>query len=232
MVPNMAKAVNDDRYERKFQLSGLTLPQVELLVKHHPALFREIYPPRYVNNIYCDSVDMKSYFDNVAGVFERTKARVRWYGDLFGRIEEPVLELKIKNGLLGTKEFYPLHSFLIRERFSVQIIADIITISDIPETLRLKLQTLRPVLLNQYRRQYFRSADRNYRITIDTDLRFYRIDNYDNPFLHQVRDKSRIILELKYKKEMDDNVDVITNAFPFRLTKSSKYVSAIQGIYV
>jgi len=97
---------------------------------------------------------------------------------------------------------------------------------------RLKLRALRPVLLNQYKRKYFQSADKNYRITVDTDLRFYRIGNYSNPFLHQVTDNGHIILELKYNKEMDDNVGLITNAFPFRLTKSSKYVSAIDRIYV
>jgi len=139
MVPNMAKAADNYRYERKFLQFELTSQQIELLIKMHHAMFAEIYHQRYVNNIYCDSVDMKSYFDNVDGVFERTKARIRWYGELFGQIEKPVLELKIKNGLLGTKKSYLLHSFAIGERFDVKIISDVIKRSEIPETLRLML---------------------------------------------------------------------------------------------
>jgi hypothetical protein len=42
------------RYEKKFIAEGFTLPEVLARVKRHPAAFREVYPPRIVNNIYLD----------------------------------------------------------------------------------------------------------------------------------------------------------------------------------
>ena len=59
-------------------------------------------------NFYFDSVNFNNYYDNLDGNIFRTKIRIRWYGDLFGYIENPVLELKIKNGLLGNKISYNL----------------------------------------------------------------------------------------------------------------------------
>ena len=78
------------RYERKFFISKLTKYEVESLIKLHPAMFSEIYFPRFVNNLYFDSFNMKSYFDSVDGSPNRRKIRIRWYGDLFGDIEKPV----------------------------------------------------------------------------------------------------------------------------------------------
>ena len=65
--------------------------QVRALVKLHPSMFYEPYPPRYVNNLYLDTEDMENYLDNVSGVAERRKVRIRWYGDLFGDIGRPML---------------------------------------------------------------------------------------------------------------------------------------------
>ena len=41
----------------------------------------------------------------------RIKSRIRWYCEIFCVIEKPVLELKIKNSLLGRKESYPVNTF-------------------------------------------------------------------------------------------------------------------------
>ena len=87
------------RYERKSVISELTKNEIKALIKLHPAMFLESYPPRFVNNLYLDSVGMNNYFDNMAGLKERVKVRIRWYGRLFGSVEKPTLELKIKNGL-------------------------------------------------------------------------------------------------------------------------------------
>ena len=91
------------RYERKFLVEELMLPQVATLIKGHPRMFYAPYPPRYVNNLYLDTPDMVNYFDNVDGAMQRRKVRVRWYGEPFGEINRPMLEVKVKEGLVGTK---------------------------------------------------------------------------------------------------------------------------------
>src|SRR5437879_6346363 len=91
------------RYERKFLPQEFALAEVLTLVRRHPAMFREVYPPRFVNNIYLDSPGRSDYHDHVAGVPNRSKTRVRWYGAPSGHIAMPVLEQKVKHGHVGGK---------------------------------------------------------------------------------------------------------------------------------
>lgn len=96
------------RKERKFVVSGKSATAVEFFIKVHPAMFSQPFPPRFVNNIYFDSKDFHNYGDNVIGTANRVKFRIRWYGEQFGYIKKPVLEIKIKKGLAGSKRHYPL----------------------------------------------------------------------------------------------------------------------------
>ena len=105
------------RYERKFLVEELMPPQVAALIKQHPRLFYSPYPPRYVNNLYLDTPEMDHYYDNVNGALQRRKVRVRWYGQPFGEIKHPMLEVKVKHGLVGTKHTYPLPPFRMNARF-------------------------------------------------------------------------------------------------------------------
>ena len=107
----------------------------------------------------------------------------------------------------------------------------IIDNSDIPEILKLDIKSLNLTLLNRYSRKYFESADKHYRITIDHDLLYYRINHHHNNYLEKIVDISNVILELKYNHNNDTNAHYITNEFPFRLTKSSKYVMGLNKIY-
>lgn len=230
MPPESLKA-GPHRYERKFHVSVATPQEAELAVAHHPAMFREIYHQRFVNNIYLDSPGLGSYIDNVDGVAARAKVRIRWYGELFGAIDAPILEFKIKEGCLGMKESFALQPFVLDSNFDVQTLQDVVDSSGLPEPIAEALKALSPVLLNRYSRKYFLSANGNYRVTVDTDLTSYRIGRYNNSFLHRATDRHHVIVELKYDKEMDDDVDRISSLFPFRVTKSSKYVSGVDEIH-
>ena len=114
------------RYERKFCISEINSQEVESIVNLHPAMFSEIFHKRSVNNIYFDSPELNNYFDNIDGNSRRIKIRIRWYGKLFGEIEKPILEIKIKNGLLGRKSHYPLHPIILDSHFNTQKISQII----------------------------------------------------------------------------------------------------------
>ena len=145
----------------------LSLQELEYIVKLHPRMFLEIYHQRFVNNIYFDSMMLKNYVYNVYGHSERIKVRIRWYGDLFGFIEKPVLELKVKNSILGRKESFPLDPFSLDQHFATKTIMAIVKNSNIPDAVKKEIHYLEPVLLNRYKRKYYSSADKNYRITID-----------------------------------------------------------------
>ena len=220
------------RYERKFFISDLTRQQVETIVKMHPAFFSEIYHRRFINNIYFDTPGLKNYYDNLDGMAQRKKVRIRWYGELFASIESPLLELKCKYGLMGKKDSFTIPRFEMGRHFAhSEIAAAIEGDPGFPETAKAEFKTLVPVLLNRYSRKYYRSADGNYRITIDTGMVFYAVGNWGNSFAGRITDNDNIVLELKYDAPWDDHADEVTTCFPFRLSRSSKYVTGIQKLY-
>jgi len=219
---------NGYRYERKFLVPRLCWSEVEVRIKRHPALFSEIFPPRAVNNIYLDSVPLRHYFMNVNGVFDRTKVRIRWYGELFGPVCEPVLEFKLKEGLLGKKESFPLEPFLFDASFDIDRLAGFIRDSDLPAPVRRQVQCFEPTLLNRYHRKYFQSADGDYRVTLDSELEFFRLRSRQNSFLHRTADRQHKILELKYGSEHPAGAELVANGFPFRVGKISKYVLGLE----
>lgn len=220
-------SVKNFRFERKFYIEDYTKADIEILLKHHPAMFREIYCERTVNNIYFDSFNLQHYFDNVNGVSQRLKVRVRWYGDLFGFVERPILEFKLKHNFHVGKLSYPLKPFTLDNKFSLAGMHKVFNESDVPDALKHHLRELNFSILNSYRRKYFLSSDKQYRITTDVDLEVYKLSSYQNNFLSKVRDKMNVILELKYNLTQDQFVHRITNYFPFRMTRNSKYVDGI-----
>jgi len=219
------------RYERKFRVDQITLSDIENIVRLHPAGFIEAYPSRDVNNIYFDTINMQTFSDNIDGVANRTKFRIRWYGDLFGEVKKPVLELKIKRNLAGAKNHYPLKSFSLEQGITMHDIHKVITESDMPAERKQQLLSLRPVLLNRYTRKYFVSADGQYRLTLDYNLCFYRIQEMNNSFIHHNVDRRSTIIELKYSLDLDTGAHRISRHFPFRMTKNSKYVTGVQLLY-
>ena len=216
------------RHERKFLITDYSVVEVEQIIKFNPACFSEIHQQRAVNNIYFDSLDYDSYYRNVEGDTHRTKARIRWYGRLFGQIENAVLEFKIKRGLLGTKEYYLLNSFQLDENFSKQEI--IVAINSLPRNIQDFMLSMKPALLNTYNRKYFLSADKQFRLTIDKNLTFYNISYNNNTFLNKVNNYQSVVLELKYNLDLDTKADEITKAFPFYMTKNSKYLQGVERV--
>lgn len=220
------------RYERKFFSKTLKQENVEAILKFHPAMFKEIYQARTVNNIYFDSLGLNHYRDNIDGVSRRLKVRIRWYGEMFGPIEKPILELKIKHNLHTGKIFYSLIPFVLDNKFTIKTIKEVFKKSPLPPMLKLYLDRLTFSLLNTYRRKYFLSRDNKYRITMDIDRKIFRLSPHQNNFLYKYTDYDTVILELKYGESQCKFVNTITNFFPFRITRGSKYIDGINQLYL
>jgi|SRR3954471_6294144 SPX domain protein involved in polyphosphate accumulation len=218
------------RHERKFLIEDYSASEVEQLLKYHPACFTQIYHPRTVNNIYFDTLGFDSYYGNLEGDTERTKARIRWYGKLFGQIDQAVLEFKIKKGLLGTKRNYPLTPFCLDEKFSKEQLIKALDSEHVPSIIAHSLQAMQPALLNSYSRKYFISADKQFRITIDTDLLFYRISYNENTFLNKVKSPRSVVVELKYDSKLEEQGKEIGSKLPFKMTKNSKYLQGVEYV--
>lgn len=220
------------RYERKFLVGELSLHQVRALVRLHPALFIQPYPPRSINNIYLDTPDMDCYYENVAGVKDRRKVRVRWYGELFGSIDKPILEFKIKDGLIGKKESSRFPSFVLDEGFNRRYFQGLLSQGNLPEDIRYFLRDLDPVLVNRYYRWYYATPDGHYRVTVDAEMAYFHIDRMKNSFRHKQVNYLNVVVELKYSAQYDPQAGRVSQYFPFPVSKNSKYVEGIERVYV
>lgn len=224
------------RYERKFVVEYSSVHDLVAFIKHHPAFFREVYAQRQVNNIYFDTREYQFYYENVAGISKRIKYRIRWYGDFFGKVERPVLEIKTKESLVGDKFLYPLQSFemglqgasglikVIQEEGASDLKPNLLSFQSKPNT---SASSLIPSLYNQYQRRYFVSADGNFRITIDWDQKFATTSRSPSR-IHFRELRPHLILELKYGIEHDKEAQAISQRFPFRLSRNSKYVEGME----
>ncbi len=229
MVKNMAEAVsnkNNLRYERKLVVPNQLHFDIYNLIKIHPYRFKEIFGERKINNIYFDTSDYYYYFSNLIGNKERTKVRIRWYGKFFGIIN-PVLELKKKYGNVGYKEFFKLDNSEIKDSTSKLEILNFFNTQSISKNIKSESKLLDITLINSYFRRYFRSLDNRFRITVDYRIEYFKPGNLNFINKFSVFQDPNIILEIKYSPEDEYLCSQITNYFPFRLYKNSKYINGI-----
>ncbi len=225
----MTPPLPNPRYEKKFIAQGLTLPEVLARVRLHPSAFREVYPPRFVNNLYLDSPTRRDYHDHINGAANRSKTRVRWYGEQFEAAERPSLERKLKRGMVSGKETYPLPGLSMTKGWVCSVPNTAFETATIPPVLQSVLRQLQPALFNRYQRHYFLSRDGKFRLTVDSRLQF-GIPNHGRRALASSPPATTLILELKFSPEVAEAADAITNAFPFRVARFSKYVAGIEGL--
>lgn len=221
-------ALPNARYERKLLAPGFAVAEVLALVRRHPAGFRQAYPERIVNNIYLDSTALASYHDHVNGSSNRVKLRVRWYGEAAGRIDKPVLEEKLKRGAVSGKTGHPLASLALNGEPLHGLLDAAFTVTALPEWLRERLRHLAPTLFNRYCRHYFLSGDGLFRLTVDTGLKFARLRKGSASPDFLIEGNRDPIIELKHLPEHAERTARVTNAFPFRLVRCSKYVLGIE----
>ena len=226
------RTAGEYRYEKKSLIEGCSLAQIMHFVKMHPAMFRELYPPRFVNNIYLDTPLLSDYFSNLNGYTSRGKVRVRWYHQLFRQVDDALLEFKIKEGEVGRKEQFPFPSFALDHSLTERNFKAAIHQSDLPENVKFKLRDLEFALLNRYKRWYFATPDECYRLTVDAELSSWRLFKFENSFNQRWEEQDKHIIELKYQTVDDPGVQRILNGLPFRITRSSKYIAGIDGVYL
>lgn len=217
----------DLRYERKFVVPASATSRVESALRLHSAFFREVHASRFVNSIYFDTLDLRHYFESVEGEANRRKFRLRWYGDLFGPSAYTALEIKSKHGQVGSKIVHPIRDFEMKRGISGAELARAFAGLWSEETD----QRLEPVLMNRYLRHYWASRDGRFRITVDSDVTYYRVARVRNGFLRPVQAGAARIVELKYAVGEDDDATRIARAVPFRSSRHSKYGTGVDHLY-
>jgi hypothetical protein len=215
------------RYEVKMTCAEICLPEVRSRLRLHPEGFVVAYPPRQVNNVYLDTVEIGCLSESLDGVDDRSKLRFRWYGtddtDVRG-----VLELKCRSGRVGWKEYSPIPlTFDLTAMTWWTWIEQVRTHAKGNMAAELMWRD-RPTLLNRYVREYYESVDGQVRVTLDREQTVYEQLTYTAPNLTLCAPTDGwIVIEVKARPDLHRRVSDALSALPLQVEKNSKYVSGI-----
>ena len=93
-----------NRYERKWVFSSTNVLFIINALLRSKFLFNFQYEKRKVNSIYFDDQNYSSIRENLDGVSEKKKYRIRWYGEK-NILTDPNFEIKSKKGFETKKTF-------------------------------------------------------------------------------------------------------------------------------
>lgn len=223
------EAEREWRYERKYPQDTYSAAEVDLFVRRHPALFLEVHPQRWVNSLYYDTPGLGGLADSINGLRDRVKMRVRWYGELHRRVTSPVIEFKRKRGRLGSKDRYTLAPLDFTDGVA-PLSGELVGDPPLPDDVGAALRLLAPATLTRYRRLYYLSADRRFRLTLDADLALYRVSSVSRRLVRLPDTFRGTVIEVKYGADDDEAARPVLEALPFRWARFSKYCAAFEGL--
>ena len=214
------------RLERKYTLPVQLAAEIEARLRLRPHGLRQVYPPRHVNNLYFDSPTRRRYLDKIEGEERRVKVRIRWYGDFWGRVENPALELKTRNGHAGAKHRFSLPDFDLARCTRRDDLAALLKVEDGHAYLR--PQPLEAVLATRYLRRYYGSSDQNVRLTLDREVLYLRAPG-PRGFTSRWRRDGRVVAELKYGPDQEPRGQELAQWLGLRLIRNSKFALGLEA---
>jgi len=198
------------RYEIKYVFPQYAYNDLIIQIMSRPLLFREIYYERQVNNVYFDTPELCDFRESANGIPNRSKTRVRWYGEL-KNINSPKLECKYKRGSVNGK--------IVKDYPDFAII----------DIKKLTADNRCPTLVNTYKRRYFATPDGMLRVTVDRDLRYY--GTTQAMINSEFGAKSQnVVLEIKFEREDMLESSERIQGFGWTVYKNSKYVNGINTV--
>lgn len=217
------------RYEIKMEASEQELPVVRSWTRLHSAGFATAYPPRWVNSVYFDTHSLDSLNDHLEGVPTRRKLRFRWYGEDLTSARGQI-EVKNKTERAGWKLIQPVTQTLDLLGCSWSDLQESLA-AEAQGVFRELLQSARPLVLVQYWREYYLSADGLIRLTLDSSIRTYdqwlspRPNlTFRSPALHQ------LVIEFKCDVKDSKTLADVLAQFPLRTRRHSKFVSSLETL--
>ncbi|MBT3323024.1 MAG: VTC domain-containing protein [Anaerolineae bacterium] len=215
------------RYEIKMVFNALRLDEVRSWVYSHSAAFRVPYPPRQVNNIYFDTLERDLMMNHLDGVAERAKVRFRWYGENWVT-KGGQIETKIKKSRLGYKNTQKVSETIDISQASWTEILELLK-RDSSENFVFLLENLTPVLINQYKREYYESMDGLIRVTLDYDMHaFEQPFGFSPNTSFQQTQLNNVIIEMKSAKNNHKEIADALAEFPLYCTQNSKYLNGME----
>ena len=214
----------EPRYELKMSCEERAYPLVLAQLRLHHAGIRTLYPSRLVQSVYLDTHDSRALSDNLAGISERHKLRLRWYGPDTRQVHG-TLERKNRENMLGTKDTLELAEPIDVEGTTRLDFARRLRQLATPEWRRLLEGDMEPALWVAYDRDYLTTADHVVRVTVDRSLRFadqrYRVRlSPDRP----TPTPRLLVVEFKAPLSARERLEELVQEMPMRVDRCSKFV--------
>ena len=166
---------------------------------------KQIYYPRKIQSLYFENRNYEMYTDSLEGLTPRKKIRVRNYPG--AEDSKLYLETKISSveGRFKTRKIIDNNKFIYLKTKGI---------------LDSQYGLCKPCLFVTYDREYFKIND--VRISIDNNISYklYSENIYQ-------RDKNSIV---EIKTSIRENLDKLTEDFPFQRNRFSKYCNAVEKI--
>ena len=182
-----------------------------------------------VSSVYFDDWRLSSYHDNVDGVGRRFKLRLRWYDSDTGR--SCFFEIKRRVDLMVEKWRIELESDVPLHR--IPYAALVRSLGSILPSGAAELLACRPepILISEYRRDYYEAVGVPLRVTLDRHLVSYRQDGASS-VTKRFGHKSPDALILEAKSPPGEALSLREWLHPLvpSVTKFSKYAFGVQQL--
>lgn len=223
--------LENSRYELKFVTYDVNYFLIKHWIKMSQHNFFREYENRIVNNIYFDSLNFKSFTDNVDGQSKRVKTRYRWYGK-FEKQSYGNMEFKIKRNVFGYKKTYNVKNLIIDEKKDFRYINNKI-FNELPQDIGIFFkQNDNPQIINQYEREYFKTKNQKFRVTIDRNIKIFDQRKSNTPNIsRKTISQNYIVLEIKFDRKSRKDIEDLISNIPIRISKNSKYINAFRSVY-
>ncbi len=218
------------RRETKFTFDSQRLDAVRTLLAGNCQRQIHNQPVSTVRSIYFDDSRLAACHANLDGLGKRRKLRLRWYDQLLPGTD---LYLEVKwrdNRITGKHRFQLRSNELIGARDYRDLASALRTV--VPSTVLRDFEAnLEPVVVVEYKREHFASADGALRLTIDYDLRFYRQWGRQRISMEfPCRMERLALVEGKTPVGREGELREMMYPLTMRASKCSKYVHGCQSL--
>ena len=212
------------RRETKCVLQNADVGKFRKLLEGNARRLIHNEPVSMVRSIYFDDVWLSDCQANLDGISPRRKVRLRWYDSL---TPGDVLFFEVKwrdNRVTGKHRLELRAQRSVSELTYRQLIDELVDVLP-PQHMAELLRRDDPVVLVEYRREHFASADGRLRVTLDYDLAFYdqtgkRSISTSFPF----RMPEMFVVEVKGPEDCQQEMKELLYPFAPRMGPCSKYV--------
>ena len=212
--------MNQNRYEIKFIFNELEYVEVKYFLKYINSF--KSFPIRNVSSLYFENYEYSSLKDNISGISNRKKLRLRWYNT----DSTPKIEIKNKFSRIGNKKTFLIDSVdkktintLSAKELSQTIFNFLKKNHDEPFLLNKFI----PVLNVSYNREYYETNE-GLRITIDKNINFRQVSPNKNITFYKKIKSNKKVMELKFPIELKNHVNDLIRNLNITPKRNSKFL--------